>query len=245
MALYRDDLAAAQRRIETLEAQVQERDAALHARRVEIAELEERVALLEGELRPHGSSGAPRAGERPHRASGLATALLVALGLVGMAAWMSGSQCGDQRWRGGRSISPGARPMVVAAASPGSGESAGELPADVWQESGSVEPRELRDPFARPAAVFDAKQALAALAAASEAARACARPGGPAGTGTVEVQFDPNGGALPTLPPRFEGTAVGDCVHEAFGAARVSPFAGGSRSLRASFTIPLQSPDGP
>lgn len=86
---------------------------------------------------------------------------------------------------------------------------------------------------------FDRAAALAALNAASDAARACKKPDGPTGSGRIAVTFAPSGvvTAVNIEGPPFAGTAVGGCVAAKFRNARVPAFSGGIVTVRKSFTI--------
>jgi hypothetical protein len=81
--------------------------------------------------------------------------------------------------------------------------------------------------------------ALSALGSAAAAAGSCKRPEGPAGPGSASVTFSPNGAvkSLAVSPP-FAGTAVGQCVLNAFRGAHVPAFTGSSITLQKSFQIP-------
>ena len=81
--------------------------------------------------------------------------------------------------------------------------------------------------------------ALAALGSSGAAAAACKRSDGPRGSGSANVTFSPDGSVKSvSVSPPFAGTAVGQCVVNAFRGARVPAFSGSSITLPKSFQIP-------
>jgi hypothetical protein len=74
--------------------------------------------------------------------------------------------------------------------------------------------------------------------AAKEAQARCQGDEGRHGKGRVEVTFAPDGTVSRVkLDPPFSGTAVGDCVQQAFRDARVPPFAGPPYPASWSFSV--------
>ncbi|WP_437732393.1 hypothetical protein [Sorangium sp. So ce1335] len=199
MSHYRDHLDAARARIETLEAKLKERDAALAARDAEIAEIRAEVERLRGGAGDDGPL------DGPHGRSGGQRALLVALAVCGFA-------------------TATAYAMVRPATCPSRGAA---YPAFVEASSLS------RDGLERGASrvisehLRLATDAATALERGGLRAQRCWQPDGPSGDATVTVTFLRSGNAAVELDGApYEGTAVGDCVVEAFraAAARVRPF---------------------
>ncbi len=87
---------------------------------------------------------------------------------------------------------------------------------------------------------FDRAEALAALSAASVAARSCrSRGDAPTGPGRAVVTFASDGTvAYVNVSERFEGSPIGQCVAFHFRQARVSAFTGDSQTLYQGFLIP-------
>jgi hypothetical protein len=86
---------------------------------------------------------------------------------------------------------------------------------------------------------FAVKAAEAALAAATESARACGAKGGPTGEARVKVTFATTGDVVYSEAegPPFAGSPAGECIARKFRNARVPPFSGAARSLTA--TVPI------
>jgi eukaryotic-like serine/threonine-protein kinase len=82
--------------------------------------------------------------------------------------------------------------------------------------------------------------ANAALASAAATTRSCRGQGdSPTGQGRAAVTFAPDGSvAAVTLPQRFVGTAVGNCVAARFRQAHAPPFKGEPVTLFYTFDVP-------
>lgn len=86
---------------------------------------------------------------------------------------------------------------------------------------------------------FDVGAARAALQAAAANAAGCGKPGGPTGSGKVQVTFSTSGRvtSATVVAGPFGGTAVGGCVASTFRRARVPAFSGGSQTVAKSFSV--------
>lgn len=75
---------------------------------------------------------------------------------------------------------------------------------------------------------FNREAAKAALAEAATQARNCQPPGGPSGTGRVQVRYEPSGkvSSVTILTSKFENTTTGSCVRMLFRRAKVPEFTG-------------------
>jgi serine/threonine-protein kinase len=81
--------------------------------------------------------------------------------------------------------------------------------------------------------------AIAALGAAASRTASCRRPDGPSGSGRASVTFSPDGPvASVSVPGKFAGTQVGECVAAQFRSARIPPFSGSPVTLSQSFNVP-------
>ncbi|WP_437632269.1 hypothetical protein [Sorangium sp. So ce854] len=209
MSHYRDHLDAARARIETLEAKLKERDAALAARDAEIAEIRAEVERLRG---GPGDDG-PLDG--PHGRSGGQRALLVAVAVCGFA-------------------TATAYAMVRPSTCPSRGAA---YPAFVEASSfhDRLEPRASRGASDHLRLASDA---ATAIERGGLRAQRCWQPGVPSGDATVTVTFLRSGSAAVELEGApYEGTAVGDCIVEAFrgAAARVRPLE--PMTMRTQFSM--------
>jgi predicted Zn finger-like uncharacterized protein len=86
---------------------------------------------------------------------------------------------------------------------------------------------------------FSVSAAQVALTQAAGNAQACKKPGGPTGTGKVQVTFAPSGrvtSANVNGAP-FAGTPVGGCVASAFRRARIPAFTGNPVTVSKSFSV--------
>jgi hypothetical protein len=88
-------------------------------------------------------------------------------------------------------------------------------------------------------ATFNKGAAISALSTSASQATSCKRPGGPTGTGKVQVTFAPSGRvtSATVTGSSFGGTAVGGCVASVFRRARVPAFSGNAVTVSKSFTI--------
>jgi predicted Zn finger-like uncharacterized protein len=86
---------------------------------------------------------------------------------------------------------------------------------------------------------FSVSAAQVALTQASANAMSCAKPGGPTGTGKVQVTFATSGRVTTAnvAGPPFGGTPVGGCVAGVFRKARIPAFAGNPVTVSKSFNI--------
>jgi predicted Zn finger-like uncharacterized protein len=88
-------------------------------------------------------------------------------------------------------------------------------------------------------APFSVSAAQVALTQAASNAASCKKPGGPTGSGKVQVTFATSGrvtSATVTGPP-FAGTAVGGCVAGVFRRAKVPAFSGNTVTVSKSFSV--------
>lgn len=87
---------------------------------------------------------------------------------------------------------------------------------------------------------FNIAAAKSALISAAANAAGCAKPGGPSGSGKVQVTFSPSGRvtSAQVVSGPFGGTAVGGCVASTFRRARVPAFSGGAKTVAKSFRVP-------
>lgn len=121
--------------------------------------------------------------------------------------------------------------------------SAARVPAGTSSPAPSPKPASAPSPAPAPkpsgAPAFNVAAARAALNAAAANAAACAKPGGPTGSGKVLVTFAPSGRVTSSnvISGPFGGTAVGGCVASTFRRARVPAFSGDSQKVAKSFTI--------
>jgi predicted Zn finger-like uncharacterized protein len=86
---------------------------------------------------------------------------------------------------------------------------------------------------------FSKASAISALTGAAGSAGGCKKPGGPTGTGKVQVTFAPSGRVTTAtvMGAPFAGTAVGGCVAGAFRRAKVPAFSGNPVTVSKSFAI--------
>ena len=86
---------------------------------------------------------------------------------------------------------------------------------------------------------FSKASAISALGAAAGSAGGCKKPGGPTGTGKVQVTFAPSGRvtSATVMGGPFAGTAVGGCVAGTFRRAKVPAFSGNPVTVSKSFAI--------
>jgi predicted Zn finger-like uncharacterized protein len=85
---------------------------------------------------------------------------------------------------------------------------------------------------------FSKSAAISGLTAASMAANACRKPGGPTGPGKATVTFAPSGRVTTaTVSGAYAGTGVGGCVASGFRKAHVPAFSGPAVTVSKSFAI--------
>jgi hypothetical protein len=109
----------------------------------------------------------------------------------------------------------------------------------------STSPSPSPSPSPKPAAAagpgpFNVSAAKSALGTAAANAASCKKPGGPTGSGKVQVTFATSGRVTSAnvLGGAFGGTPVGGCVASTFRRAKVPAFSGGSQTVSKSFNIP-------
>jgi hypothetical protein len=88
---------------------------------------------------------------------------------------------------------------------------------------------------------FNREAAKSALDAAASQAKNCKPPGGPVGTGRVQVRYEPSGkvGQVSILTGKFANTTTGSCVQMLFRRAKVPEFTGAPVVVvNKSFEIP-------
>jgi hypothetical protein len=105
--------------------------------------------------------------------------------------------------------------------------------------SKAVAPKKEEPAAPSAAGPFSKASAISALGSASSAASSCKKPGGPTGSGKVQVTFAPSGRVTTAAVQggSFAGTAVGGCVAAVFRRAKVPPFSGSPVTVSKSFTI--------
>lgn len=133
-----------------------------------------------------------------------------------------------------------ATPKATASAAPAAPNVA--VPKVVLEEEsgGAAAPTAAAVPPAQPAGpAFDTAAAKAALTSAAATASGCKEPGGPTGSGKVQVTFATSGRATSAniVSGPFAGTSVGGCVARAFRQAQVPAFSGNSVTVSKGFTI--------
>jgi predicted Zn finger-like uncharacterized protein len=107
---------------------------------------------------------------------------------------------------------------------------------------GTTKPKEKEKEEAAPAPTagpFSISAAQAALGSAAGSAGGCKKPGGPTGSGKVQVTFAPSGRVTSAnvAGPPFAGTPVGGCVAGMFRRAKVPPFSGNPVTVSKSFSV--------
>jgi type II secretory pathway pseudopilin PulG len=223
---YRDELEAAQLRINTLEAQLVEREATLRTRDAEIAE---RDAMIDAQQRgPRGVSAMGRLGWRV--TGGVVTAACVGAIAVALA-WNTQRAADEARYLATQEtiraleqrIEQLEKENVVLEADNA------QLSAPRQQPTSR---RERRD------GEFDRDAAREALSHASADAASCRRTGGPTGRGQVTTIFEPDGRvSRAKVGPPFAGTTVGACVANTFKKAWVPAFEGPRVTVSKSFFL--------
>jgi hypothetical protein len=116
---------------------------------------------------------------------------------------------------------------------------AGKKPADEKEAVAATAEPAATGP--EPGSNFDRQAAQNALAAAADQAKNCRPIGGPSGSGTVQVQYEPSGkvSAVTVVTPGFENSEAGSCIQMLFRRARVPQFSGTKPvTLRQRFEIP-------
>ena len=110
------------------------------------------------------------------------------------------------------------------------------------QDATRAEPEhEVASPVAEPGSTFDRQAAQAALTAAAEQAKNCRPIGGPSGTGTVQVTYEPSGkvASVTIVTAGFENSEAAACIQMLFRRAKVPAFNGAKTAvMRQRFDIP-------
>ncbi len=111
-------------------------------------------------------------------------------------------------------------------------------PAKTGGKSAGKKPEEA-PAAATTTAPFSKASAISALSGAAGQAGSCKKPGGPTGSGKVQVTFAPSGRVTTAtiMGGPFAGTPVGGCVSGAFRRAKVPAFAGNPVTVSKSFQI--------
>ncbi len=104
---------------------------------------------------------------------------------------------------------------------------------------GSATPSPSPSPAPSGGGAFNVEAAKSALSSAAAQAASCAKPGGPTGSGKVQVTFSTSGRVTSAnvVSGPFGGTSVGGCVASTFRRARVPAFSGGPKTVSKSFSI--------
>jgi hypothetical protein len=92
---------------------------------------------------------------------------------------------------------------------------------------------------AQPSETFDRVAAAKTLNGIAESLDQCKTPGGPTGTGRLQVTYSPNGEAVEaSVSPEFANTPVGACLIKLFMDTKVPPFSGAPVTVGKTFTVP-------
>ncbi len=84
---------------------------------------------------------------------------------------------------------------------------------------------------------FPRARAQAEVDRVSQALTSCKQSTGPFGTGTIRVEFEPDGRIGTLTRPPFAGTAVGNCISARFRAIRIGRFLGSTTPIEKAFII--------
>jgi hypothetical protein len=66
----------------------------------------------------------------------------------------------------------------------------------------------------------------------------CKRTGDPTGSGSIRVDFEPDGRVGTVLARPFAGTPTGSCISARFLTIRIGAFTGSTQQIQRTFTIP-------
>lgn len=72
----------------------------------------------------------------------------------------------------------------------------------------------------------------------------CKRAGDPTGSGSIRVDFEPDGRVGTVLAAPFSGTSTGSCISSRFLAIKIGAFTGSTQSIARTFTIASSSSPG-
>lgn len=110
--------------------------------------------------------------------------------------------------------------------------------ADEKKAAAEEKKSDTKEPPSTSGAPFDRGAASAALGGAAGSAKSCGKPGGPTGSGKVQVTFAPSGKATQaTVGAPFAGTPVGSCIAGIFRGARVPAFQGEPMTVSKTVSI--------
>jgi hypothetical protein len=65
----------------------------------------------------------------------------------------------------------------------------------------------------------------------------CKSSAGPFGSGTMRIDFEPDGRVGTVTRPPFAGTSVGTCISARFRTIKIGPFTGSTQSIEKAFII--------
>jgi len=152
----------------------------------------------------------------------------------------------DEKPAESASASASAAPSATA---PGTTKVAGPSTKSTGPSTTTTTPKEPKEPKAatpkpeempsQGTAPFSVSAAQVALTQAAANAANCAKPGGPTGSGKVQVTFATSGRVTTAnvAGPPFAGTPVGGCVAGVFRKGRVPAFQGNPVTVSKSFSI--------
>lgn len=130
-------------------------------------------------------------------------------------------------------VTPAVPPTLTAGPTipvPPPTSTAGRLDSGAPAGTGTAGNGALVGPFPRARAQSEIDRVAGTLAS-------CKRAGGPFGSGSVRIDFEPDGRTGALSRPPFAGTSVGSCISSRFLAVRIGKFEGGRQSIEKSFII--------
>jgi predicted Zn finger-like uncharacterized protein len=132
--------------------------------------------------------------------------------------------------------SAAAAPTTKAPSTKSTGTPTTTAPKEPKASTPQAKPEEMPSQGTAP---FSVSAAQVALTQAASNAGSCAKPGGPTGSGKVQVTFATSGRVTTAnvAGPPFGGTPVGGCVAGVFRKARIPSFAGNPVTVSKSFAI--------
>jgi len=104
-------------------------------------------------------------------------------------------------------------------------------------------PPTLNDPFGRPDSGVAVLGPFPRARAQGEVDRigfglaSCKSSAGPFGSGTMRIDFEPDGRVGTVTRPPFAGTSVGTCISARFRTIKIGPFTGSTQSIEKAFII--------
>lgn len=234
MSGYRDQLEAARLRIESLEANLAERNAALGAREAELREMAAKLGRRDPSTQPQAPQTA--------WAVTFGAGLIVAVSLFANSHAQKQIHLAEAHLRRAEANAHACEARARAAETSGKADEAPPQqdiafplrPSSPQPEivAGTPEPTVLDDD------TFDRGAASRALREAGERARSsCLRAGAPELPLKVKVTFLPGGEASQaTTDAPLHATPAGRCLERAFLRTEVPPFTGAPRTVSMSFT---------